>query len=149
MPRFYIIERQACKVTWRFPVEAENESEAFAKYGNGDHGEAVGGAEIGDSIDSFQYDLDIESAPAIPAAPDLAEQARSWRVELGPQDSYPGIVDGNGKQVLAVLVDHAAAEPSEAECEKADAIAAFVADACRAHAAKLTAKPSPAAADSE
>lgn len=60
MPTFYIVERQACVVTWRFPVEAANSAEAFEKYSNGEHGEAEG-PEIGDSIDEFQYDLDIET----------------------------------------------------------------------------------------
>ena len=62
MPKYYIIERQACVVTWRFPVEAETEDEALKKFTDGDHGESEGGAEVGDAIDYIQYDLDIEVA---------------------------------------------------------------------------------------
>lgn len=59
MKTFYIIERQACVVTWRFPVQAESESDALERYGNGEHGDAVG-PEIGDSIDIAQFDLEVE-----------------------------------------------------------------------------------------
>lgn len=59
MAKYLMVERMACVVTWRYPVEAANESEAFEKYGNGEHGDASA-PEIGDSIDSIQFDLDIE-----------------------------------------------------------------------------------------
>lgn len=59
MKRYYIIERMACVVTWRFPVDAESTEEAFEKYGNAEHGEAEPPV-IGDSLDDIQYDLDIE-----------------------------------------------------------------------------------------
>lgn len=60
MPKFYILDKQACEVTWRFPVEADTEEEAYAKYAAGDHGPAEGEPEIGDSIDAIQYDVGIE-----------------------------------------------------------------------------------------
>lgn len=60
MAKFCIVSRQACVVEWRYPVDAENESEALEKYGNGEHGEAIG-PEIGDGIDFLQYNLDIET----------------------------------------------------------------------------------------
>jgi hypothetical protein len=61
MAKYYIVERQACVVTWRFPVEANSAAEAYEKYGNGEHGEAEGAPEIGDSIDAYQFDLDLET----------------------------------------------------------------------------------------
>jgi hypothetical protein len=57
--KFFIVDRQVCTIAWRFPVEADTESEALEKFVNGEHGEAVG-PEIGDSIDFLQYDLDVE-----------------------------------------------------------------------------------------
>ncbi len=74
---------------------------------------------------------------------DIAEQARKWRSDIGPQDGYPGIVDGNGKQVLAIMVDGDSyidgqwgdRDANEAKrLEAADAISSFVATACRSHA---------------
>lgn len=61
--KFYMLERQACVVTWRFPVEADSEIEAYEKYAAGDHGEAEGEPEIGDAIESYQFDLECEEAP--------------------------------------------------------------------------------------
>lgn len=60
--KFYILESQACKVTWRYPVEAESEEEAWEKYGNGERGEAEGEPIIGDSFDFIQFDPEIEEA---------------------------------------------------------------------------------------
>lgn len=60
MAKFYVVDTQACVVKWRFPVEAETESEAIEKYVNGEHGEADG-PEIGDSLDTYQYDVSVES----------------------------------------------------------------------------------------
>ncbi len=59
MKKFVIIDRQACVVKWKFTVEAETEAEAWDKYSNGEHGQA-GGPEIGDSIEEYQFDPEIE-----------------------------------------------------------------------------------------
>lgn len=61
MKKFLVVDRQACVVEWRFPVEAETSDEALTKYANGEHGEAIGQPVIGDSIDDFQYDLEVEA----------------------------------------------------------------------------------------
>lgn len=60
--KFYIKERQACVVTWTFAVEAVDELEALKMYGKGNHTNAIGEPEIGDSLDYVQFDPIIEEA---------------------------------------------------------------------------------------
>ena len=61
--KFFVFEKQACIVTWRYEVEAENEVEALEKYGAGEHSDPAWPPEIGDSLDFVQYDVTVEKAP--------------------------------------------------------------------------------------
>jgi hypothetical protein len=107
MARFYVIETQACSVSWRFPVEAEDENEAIEKYVDGDHGEAEGAPELGDGLDDVQYNLDVELAPPIAEA---REAAGAGIAALANAEHHPArdIIDrmsyGRGVEIIHQLL---------------------------------------------
>ena len=73
--KFYILQSQYCKVTWRYPVEAKDEDEAMEKFYD-EAPEPEGEPEIGDAFPGLAVmgsEYEVEAATLLPSTTSVVE----------------------------------------------------------------------------